>query len=172
MNEFRKPYEYEEEKGIGGFLMVFFVMLLSVEVLLALMILVQGYAVLKAVQYLGPAFGVLGIGYLIFLLFTCIALKRRSRYAVTISKILLMVRVIFVTPVYILLFATFSRNPGIVSGFRSRSDIVRIGLIVPLAYILSFSGLWYWYFSSSKRVKQFVQTASAQRGDRADASST
>jgi hypothetical protein len=59
MNEFRKPYEYEEEKGIGGFLMVFFVMLLSVEVLLALMILVQGYAVLKAVQYLGPAFGVL-----------------------------------------------------------------------------------------------------------------
>jgi hypothetical protein len=172
MNGFRKSYEYEEVKGISGFLMLFFVMLLSVEILLAGMILVQGYALLKAVQYLGPAFLVLGIGYLIFILITCIALKRVSRYAVALSKILLITRVLFLTPAYILLFATFSRNPGSFSGFRSRNDIVLVVLVVPLAYILLFSGLWYLYFSSSKRVKQFAQIAFVKRGDRADISST
>jgi hypothetical protein len=163
MSEFRKSYEYEEEKGIGGLLMLFFVMLISVEVLLALLILVQGHAVLKAEPYLGPAFLVLGTGYLVFLLFTCIALRKMPRYAVRISQMLLVVRVLFLTPVYLRLYATFSRDPGIVSGFRSQSDIVLIGLVVPLACILLFSGLWYWYFQSSRRVRQFVQTASERR---------
>jgi hypothetical protein len=167
MSEFRKSYEYEEEKGIAGLLMLFFVMLVSVEVLLALLILVQGYAVLKAVPYLGPAFLVLGTGYLVFILFTCISLRRMSRYAVRISRILLAARVLFLAPVYLRLYATFSRDPGIVSGFRSHRDIVLIGLVVPLACILLFSGLWSWYLSSSRRVRQFVQAASALPGETA-----
>jgi hypothetical protein len=171
MNEYSRPYEYEEDKGMGGFLMLFFVMLVSVEVLLAALILVQGYAVLKAVRYLGPAYLVAGTGYLAFILFTCIALKRMSRYAATFSKTLLIARVLFLTPAHVLLFATFSRDPRIVSGFRSRSGIVLVGLVVPLAYILLFSGSWYVYFSRSRRVRQLVQTASARRGDRADVSS-
>jgi hypothetical protein len=167
MSQFRKSYEYEEEKGIGGLLMLFFVMLLSVEVLLALLILVQGYAALKTVPYLGPAFLVLGTGYLVFILFTCIALKRMSRYAVRISRIFLAARVLFLTPVYLRLYIAFSQDPRIVSEFRSQSDIVFFGLVVPLAYILLFSGLWYWYFSSSRRVRQFTQTASAETGNQA-----
>jgi hypothetical protein len=155
MSEFRKSYEYEEEKGIGGLLMLFFVMLLSVEVLLALLILVQGYAVLKAVPYLGPSFLVLGSGYLVFILFTCIAVKRMSRHAVRISRIFLVARVLFLTPVYLRLYATFSQDPRIISGFRSHGDIVFFGLVVPLVYILLFSGLWYWYFSKSRRIRQF-----------------
>lgn len=172
MSEFRKSYEYEEEKGIGGLLMLFFVLLVSVEVLLALMILIQGWAVLKAVPYLGPAFLVLASGYLVFILFTCIALKRMSRSAVRISRIFLVARVLFLTPVYLRLFAAFSRDPRIVAGFRSESELVLVGLVVPLAYIVSFSGLWYWYFSSSRRVRQFAQAASARRGDHVHGSST
>ncbi len=165
MSEFRKSYEYEEEKGIGGLLMFFFVMLLSVEVLLALLILVQGYAVLKSLPYLGPAFLALGIGYLVLILFTCVALRRMSRYAAVVSRLFLVARVLFLTPVYVLLYTSFSRNPRIVSGFRSPGEILLVGLVVPLAYILSFSGLWYWYFSSSRRVRHFVANASARRGN-------
>jgi hypothetical protein len=119
------------------------------------------------VRYLGPAFLVLGTGYLVLILFTCIALRRMSRYAISISRILLAARVLFLTPVYLRLYAAFSRDPRIVSGFRSRSDIVFFGLVVPLAYILLFSGLWYWYFQRSRRVRQFAQAASTRRGDKA-----
>jgi hypothetical protein len=162
MSEFRKPYEYEEEKGIGGLLMLFFVMLLSVEVLLALAILIQGYAILKSMRYLGPAFLVLGTAYLALVLFTCVTLKRTSRYAVAASKILLLARVLFLTPAAVLVFTTLSRNPRIVSEFRSRGDLVLVGLVVPLVYILLFSGLWYWYFSRSRRVMRFARPPSGK----------
>ena len=172
MSDFRKSYEYEEEKGLGGFLAVFFVMLLSVEVLLAVMILVQGNAALKTVPYLGTAFLVLGTGYLILISITCIALKRMSRSAVALSRILLITRVLFLTPACILLFTTFANNPGSYSDFSSRNGFVVFALVVPLAYILLFSTLWYLYFSISRRVKQLSQAVSVRRGDRVDVSSS
>jgi hypothetical protein len=165
MSDFKKPYEYEEEKGMGGLLMLFFVMLVTVEVLLGLMFLLQGYAVLKAVPYLGPAFLVVGIGYLLFILTTCFTLRRASRYAVSISKIFLVARALFLTPVYVLLFTRFSRNLGLFPRLRLGGDLAPVGLIVPLAYILLFSGLWYYYLSSSRRVRQLMKTGSAGRDD-------
>ena len=169
MEGFRKPYEYEEEKGMGGLLTLFFVMLLSVEVLLALAVLVQGYAILKTAGCLGMAFLVLGTAYLAFIAIACIALRRAWRHAVPLAKVFLVVRVLFLAPASVLLFTVFSRNPRIASGFRPGGELVFFGLAVPLAYILLFSGLWYWYLSCSRRVGRFVQAAAARRADRCGA---
>jgi ABC-type Na+ efflux pump permease subunit len=95
-----------------------------------------------------------------------------SRSAVALSRILLITRVLFLTPACILLFTTFANNPGSYSDFSSRNAFVVFALVVPLAYILLFSTLWYLYFSISRRVKQLSQAVSVRRGDRVDVSSS
>jgi hypothetical protein len=102
MSEFLKPFEYKEEKGLGGLLLFVFVMLLSVEVLLALAVLIQGYSLLKSVPCLGPAVLVLRIACLAFLLVACVALKRMSRHAIGIAKSLLVVRALVLAPALML----------------------------------------------------------------------
>jgi hypothetical protein len=164
MSEYRKAFEYEEDKGVGGFLMLFFVMLLSTELLLAAAILVQGNAVLRDERYLRPVFLALGIGYAAFVLVVCVGLRRMWPNAVLLSRIFLIARALFLTPAYLLLYRTFSRIPGIRSGFRTETDMALVTLLVPLAYILGFSVLWYVYLSRSRRARQLAQTASERRG--------
>ena len=167
MSEFRKPYEYEEDTGVAGFLMVFFVMLLTVELLLAAAMLVQGYAILGNEPRFRPVVLALGIGYIALTLVVCIALRKMWRRAIGLSKILLIARVLLLGPAYGLLYGSFSRIRGIRSGFRSELDMVLVALVVPLVYILGFSGLWYAYFSRSRRVRRFAETANARKGGRA-----
>jgi hypothetical protein len=61
MSEFRKPYEYQEDKSITGFLLVFFIMLLTMEVLLGAATIVQGYRAFRdtpGLGFCGRGFGI------------------------------------------------------------------------------------------------------------------
>jgi len=163
MSEFRKPFEYEEEHGLGGLLLFFLVMLLSVEVLLALAVLIQGYALLKGVPFLGPVVLVLGSAYFAFILVACVALKRMSRHAIGIAKSLLAVRALVLAPAFGLIFSRLSANPRMLSWFRTRGNLVTFGLVIPLAYTVLFSGLWFVYLARSRRVRQLEQRLADRR---------
>jgi len=166
MSEFRKPFEYVEEKGLGGLLLFLFVMLPSVEVPLTLAVTIQAYSLLGGVPCLGPAVLAIGIATLAFLLVAAIALRRLSRHAIGIAKSFLVVRALVLAPAFVLIFSRFSTNPRMLSWFRTRGNLVAFGLVIPLAYAVLFSGLWFAYLARSRRVRQLEQTLADQRGHR------
>jgi hypothetical protein len=164
MNEFRKPYEYEEEKGVSGWLMVFYVMLLVFETLLGLITLIQGYLFLNFLKFspwMSLAYLALGSVNFLLLIFTLVALQKIPKYAIQISKIFLFVRAVFLTIACLVIYTVVSKDFRIVQNFSSKSYFYLSYLGIPLAYILGFSICWFWYFSKSKKVKSYGEMKSS-----------
>lgn len=161
MNEFRKPYEYEEEKGVTGFLMLFFIMVLTFEILLGVITLIQGYLFLKPGSWMSTAFLVFGSAYFLLTLFTCIALYKIPKHAIQISKIYLFVRAIYLTIACLVIFDRVSKNSRIIQSFSSMNYFYLSYLGIPLIYIFGFSVAWLWYFRKSKKIKEYQEMATS-----------
>ncbi len=163
MSDFRKAFEYEEEKGMPGFLLVFFAMLLTFEPLLGATTMFQCHRALKDTPALGAVVLAVGSAYLLLIFATGIALRKRFRLGVTLSKVFLILRVLVMVPVYIVLFASLSRLLGSTVELGSPTKILFTRLIAPIGYIVAFSAGWYGYFLKSKKVRK-LREASQQKG--------
>ncbi|MDF2943633.1 MAG: hypothetical protein K0S01_2491 [Herbinix sp.] len=158
MDEFRKPYEYEEEKR--GVILLFVIMLISVDIFLTLSYTVQVYGILKHIPTLGIGFMVIGILFILFILFTAITCYKLKKNMVTIAKTYLIVRAVFtICSLLIVFFNSFSNESMIGNGtkqYRTVNELIFTVLLAPLAYDLVFSIAWYLYFLKSKRCKELV----------------
>ncbi|HPP36095.1 MAG TPA: hypothetical protein PK767_07610, partial [Clostridiales bacterium] len=94
MDEFRKPYEYMEEKGVSGFLLLYFIMLLAQETLLGVITLFNGYDLFSGNMVLGPIMMGISVFYILFSLFSAIVLKKLKKFAVRVSKVFLVFRAV------------------------------------------------------------------------------
>jgi len=159
LDEFRKPYEYEEETGFIWPVRLFCILLIFVEMFLGIMFLFQ------LNKYLGsnPIFNntaiVLTVLYMVYILVTIIfLLKNVKKYALKIAKSYLIGRLVYLVPSIIVIFSFTVNDPSAVGSgngkFQSVTDIILRLLMVPLIYILAFSISWYIYFTKSKRIKK------------------
>jgi hypothetical protein len=145
MDGFGKPFEYEEDK-VGGLLLVFFVMLISFELLYGIVISIQIFSAFKDIYIVRNILLVLCIMYMISILFTAISLYKIQRYLIKIAKIFLIVRLIFLTICHIIIT---------INGLNNN---VKFGnSIFLLLYVIIFSVSWYVYFIKSKKCKEFIK---------------
>lgn len=160
MDEFRKPYEYEEEK-IGGFLLIFVAMLVTADLFFSLALSVQGYNAIKHIPVAGIVFLVLSVLFILFILFTAVSCYKLKKNAVKISKTYLITRTIFTVIGLILIFFADYNNKNLIgvgsSQYKSQSELTLIVLILPMLYTLTFSIGWYLYFLKSKKCKEIAR---------------
>jgi hypothetical protein len=154
MDEFRKPFDYFEEKGIGGILLILFFMLIAVEPLMGIAAVFFGYHYIND-NILRVIFMCLAAMYILFAIFSGILLKRKSRFAVRFTKIFLIFRLAFMAPYlyvnmrsqiydiqYEITYSLYEKMYGsIVTSF-----------IICLSYVVVFSAVWYAYLCKSKKV--------------------
>jgi hypothetical protein len=156
MDEFRKPYEYEDEKGVSGFLLIFFLMVIAIEPFQTIIAIFFGYANLELMPVLRIVYVIISILLICFSLFTAVALKKIQKKAVSIVKIYLIFRLIYFIPFTI--FNTIYQIKHItiqVTDSRYNGEYTGIiyGFAISIVYVLAFSALWYLYFQKSKKVK-------------------
>ena len=155
--EFRKKYEYEEENGVTGFLLLFFLMLISVDIIVSISLITQGNDLFKVTPVFTSIFLSLGLTFLAFLIFTGVALFKLPKYAAQITKVFLLVRLFFLAPTNLIIFNIRLHDlHSIGRGYTQYATVHELfvsGLILPLFYIIVFSLAWYIYFVKSKKVK-------------------
>lgn len=159
MDDFQKPYEYNEEKR--GLLLLFIILLISVDIFIAISYTVQVYDVFKAIPVLKNGYLVIGILFTLFILFTAVNCYRLKANMVTISKIYLIVRSVFSICSLIIVYINAINDESMIgngaSKYSSTSELTFTVLFAPLAYTLLFCTLWFLYFVKSKRCREFAK---------------
>jgi hypothetical protein len=156
MDGFRKPYEYMEEKGVSGFLLIYFLMLLAVETLLGVITLFYGFNLLPVSRVLGMIIVGISVVYILFSLFSAIVLKKLKKFAVRVSKVFLVFRAVYLIP-YIV-WTTISQISEIPQGIDHETYSQMIGSIIvssaiSLLFVIAFSIGWFIYLNRSKKVR-------------------
>ena len=166
MDEFRKPYEYDEDKGINGLLMVYFFLLIVEEVILGIIAFFFGYSRLPENRWFGVIIW-LAVFYIVFALFSAIILRCEKKFAIKVSKAFLIFRFLFLVPFLFLhtniRIAEIPYEVGHEMYERAYNSIISTS-IISMAYIVAFSVCWYIYFLKSKKVKElFPDNASSSK---------
>ncbi|MDI9514128.1 MAG: hypothetical protein GX384_05340 [Clostridiaceae bacterium] len=164
MDEFRKPFEYDDEKR--GLLILFIIMVITIDGSIAVALTLQVYGVFKTVPMVAMVFAATGVLYILSILYTAVYCYRLKEGTAKVAKVYLVIRVLFtVFSIVVVYLRNVSDERLIGSGpqqFRSIEELSRIGLIYPIIYTLTFSALWFLYFSRSKRFKKkFVEAKGA-----------
>lgn len=159
LDEFRKPFEYEEDTGFIWPIRIFCILLFSVEMFFGVICLFQLNEFLRSIPVAHTAALVLTLLYMVCILVTIIFLfKKVKKYALKIAKSYLVARLIYLIPAIIVIFSfTLNDKNAIGDGygkFQSVQDMILRLLVTPLIYILTFSIGWYTYFKKSKRIKE------------------
>lgn len=158
MDQYRKEFEYEEEKGVGGFLLIFFIMMLSSEPILGIIATAKGYQFFISNPVLKTGYILAGILIIAALLVECTLLKKISKLAVPFVKIYLAARIVFYIPTFIINTIIQIENIPYLKTERLYNNeyySIILSNIIYLFYVIAFSVLWWLYFNKSKRVKLY-----------------
>lgn len=157
--EFRKPFEYDEEKR--GLILLFVIMLIAIDSLQTLTFILRFYEYFQNIPVIGIGFMVLGILFMLFTFFTAFVCFRLKKSMVSVSKKYLVVRAIVTAGSIITLFLYAVNNDKMVGNglvqYKSTGEMIAWELIMPFVYLLTFSVGWYLYFTKSKRCKEIVR---------------
>ncbi len=157
--EFRKPYEYHEEKR--GFILVFILSLITFDIIQTLSLSVQVNDALKNAAIIRSIFLVLSTMFLIFTFYVAINCYRLKKNLVKMSKLYLMIRTVISAGYVVIIYVNRSTNQYLVGDgqqqYRTVKQMIVGELIIPLAYVFAFSIIWYLYFTLSKRCKRLVE---------------
>jgi len=158
MDEFRKPYEYEDETGFIWPVRIFCILLLFVEMFLSVIYLFQLNEVLSDISLVQLVARILTFSIMVYILVTLIFLLKVAKHALKIAKSYLIARLVYFIPSVIVVFSYAINNKNSISfgiaKFQSLGNLILMLLVTPLFYVLSFSISWYIYFTKSKRVNE------------------
>jgi hypothetical protein len=158
-DEFRKPYEYKEEKR--GFILVFILSLITFDILQTLSLSAQVNEVFKATPVLRIFCMVVSTAFIVFTFYTAIICYRLKKNLVQLSKLYLIVRVV-ISSVYVIIIYVYRMTHEHLVGdgihqYHTVNLMVVGELIIPLAYVMVFSAIWLVYFTLSKRCRELVK---------------
>lgn len=160
MNEFKKQYEYDDEKRSGSILL-FVISLLSIDMFMTLF-----YTSLVSVHYLhvpvlGISYLVFSILYLLFTLFTAIICFRMNKHMLVFSYAYLLVRAVYMLCSMLLLFLNaINHQSSMIGNGKTYSSVFQMTfsvLLLPLAYLAAISIGWFMYFRKSKKFKETMK---------------
>lgn len=157
--DFKKPFEYHEEKR--GFILVFILTLITFDILQTLSLSTQVNEAFQSILALRIFFMVLSSLFVIFTFYTALNCYRLRKNLVIMSKIYLIVRAIISTCYVFIIYNYRTTQLHLVGNGQGQYPTVKamiVGeLVIPLAYVIVFSLIWYLYFSLSKRCKELVK---------------
>lgn len=158
MDEFRKPFEYDDS-GVIWPVRIFGILLISVEMFLGVICLFLLNKYLGSIPIAKTVAIIFTLLFMVCIVVTVAFLFKKVKiYALKIAKGYLLARLAYLIPSVIVIFSyTITDKNAIGNGygkFQSLTDIIVMLLVTPLIYILSFSVSWYIYFTKSKRIKE------------------
>ena len=162
MDDFRKPYEYAEEKR--GYLLLFIIMILTIDLLQSPFYIVQVYNILKKVPVVNVGFLFISTLYVLLLLYTALSCYKLKKHMVSLSKAYLIFRAAFKVCCILIAYIYNVDGKSMIGNGNQYSTVAEytvMGLIMPLIFELVFSVGWYLYFIKSKRCREFVQKRTA-----------
>jgi hypothetical protein len=156
MEDFRKQYEYTEENR--GLILLFVIMLLTIDLIHTPFYIVPVNNQLRHFHTLSIIFLTISIIFLLFIIFTAVTCYQLKRYMVILSKVYLIVRVVFMSFCIIILYLYELKSKTLKgNNYSNVGELTLMWLIGPLAFELVFSVAWYLYFLKSKRCKEIAQ---------------
>lgn len=155
MDEFKKPFEYFEEKGVGGILLILFFMLISLEPFLGILSVAVGYNAFSGSKVYMPVFITSSTVYILFALFSGIVLKKLRSFAVAATKVFLVYRMVFLVPILIISMRfqieTIPYEKTYVE-YTIQYNSIMTSFVISISYAVIFSIGWYVYLNKSKKV--------------------
>lgn len=165
MEDFRKQYEYTEEKR--GFILLFVIMLITIDLLHTPFYIVPVNNQLKQFPVINIVFVVISITFLLFIIFTAVTCYKLKRNMVIISKVYLVVRIVFLSfCIFVLYFYELKCKTLTGKNYSNVGELTLVWLAGPLAFELAFSIIWYLYFLKSKRCKEIIEKQVYEGTDR------
>lgn len=164
MDEFRREYEYDEETGVSGFLLLFLLSLLSFDMVAAVVLFTQSSMIIREfIAFISLPYAVVWGLYLLIKLTLCISLFMKKKAVVRFAKYFLMIRLCLFAVSITVMYVLILRNDMSALSLRfdqldTNMQITYSILIAPIAYALIYSLGWIIYFKRSNRVKNFYGT--------------
>lgn len=154
-DEYRKPYEYEEEKK--GLVQIFVAMILVIDILQTLSFAAQESKYLGNIKPLSVIPNVLAVLFILYIIYTSITVYRMKEKFVLTAKIYLIVRTIFSLSNFFVVFYNILKHENLIGDgqdqYKTMGSMLLWELGLPLFYMISFSVVWFLYFTYSKRCR-------------------
>jgi len=156
MDEFRRPFEYEEEKR--GLLILFLIMITIVDGSVAIALTLQVYGIVKAVTAAGMGVIAAGILFLAYILYTAVYCYRLKENSARVGKAYLVIRALYIASCIMAVYLHNAGNEALIGNgpmqYSSVKEFTMIVLVYPMAYTIAFSIIWFIYFSKSRRFRK------------------
>lgn len=154
-SEYRKPYEYEEEKR--GLILLFIIMILVIDILQTLSFASLENKYLGHIKVLGITFYIMAAIFILYIIYTTVIVYKMKGNFVLAAKKYIIVRTIFSVINFLIIFFNFIKHENLIGEspdqYQSLEYMLLWELFIPLFYIISFSLVWYLYFTFSKRCR-------------------
>lgn len=151
-DEFKKPYEYEEEKR--GLIIVFISMILSIDTLSVIFFVAQINIYLDIPILRVVSFVMAGV-YILYTIYTSIKVHRMKSNFVVVAKRYIVIRTILFLISHFLIFLDRIKHEDLIgkgtNQYLTKGAMLYMELFMPMFFVLTFSVAWYLYFTFSKR---------------------
>ncbi|MCI3926238.1 hypothetical protein MO973_39245 [Paenibacillus sp. TRM 82003] len=157
MNEFHREYEYEEGSGLTGMLLIYFLSLISVDLLVAVVLFSQSSIVLGSSaafpvwQAVWAVYGVAKLAY-------CISLFSKKRFVRPFTIVFLSVRLTLAAAATIVVAVYITVEPTLSSQLYfigEKTDKPYLFFALPLLYVVAYSAGWILYFRKAEKPRTF-----------------
>ncbi len=158
MEDFRKPFEYTEEKR--GFILLFIFTLIAVDIYQAFIYIMPAYNNLWQTPAIRTCFISIAILYILSIPFTAFVCFKLNKHMITISKVYLIFRsIVIICSITIIFMYNVDISKKVAYGdiYTSLLQVTFVNLILPIAFVLLFSVGWYIYFIKNKSCREFQQ---------------
>lgn len=154
-SEYRKPYEYEEEKR--GLIILFISMILAIDTLQTLSFATQADMYVGHIWVLGNILFIMAAIFILYSIYTAVVVFRMKANFVVAAKRYIIIRSIFSLFYFFLVFFNRLKHENLIGKsqdqYMSVFSMLYLELFMPLFFILFFSITWYLYFTYSKRCR-------------------
>jgi hypothetical protein len=151
-DEYKKPYEYEEEKR--GLIVLFISMILSIDTLSVIFFVAQINIYLDIPILRVLLFVMAGV-FVLYIIYTSFKVHRMKSKFVLVAKRYIIIRTILFLISHFLIFLNRIRNEDLIgkgtNQYLTKGAMLYMELFIPMFFVLAFSVIWYLYFTFSKR---------------------
>jgi hypothetical protein len=156
--DFRKPFDYEEERGVAGWILFFASMAVILDGFIGFSVWAEGYYYLHQLPFLATLYWICSLLFILLIGGICLTLYKIPRFALKTVYTYLIYRVVFLSIAFIMIYIYRRGNPNIIgpdiNQFSNMWQLTLNSIVIPLPYTLLFSLVWYLYFQRSKRVRE------------------
>lgn len=162
MNEFNKPYEYEEESR--GIVFFFVLMIITFDLLIPIFYITEVPQALSHNLAARVSYIILSAVYLLAVPVTAFQCYKLKRTMVLTAKIYLIIRTVFYVTCIIIQYQYHLKYGNMIGKFKRYSTIAQfrqLELYLPLVYVMITCGGWFLYFIFSKKCKAIKEGKTA-----------